>query len=293
MRATGRIGPGWPVDGPPERLPVNAGGGLAVARTGLVGVGTIDRPPVTPSYDVFLSYSSADEAAVEEIATWLRDEAGLRVFLDAWHLVPGEPWIPALEAAIEASTAVAVFVGPEGMGGWHDQEKQLALVQAARERGRRVIPVLLRGASARQVEGFLGLRTWVDLDASDGLRRLVAGIVGKAPELVAELGAVRRWSVLAKVQRDIIDFAAERGRHTCFLGREDVLGEMDAWIEARDSGWLLVTGGPGLGKSALSIVGRVDERRRDSPSRCTSFDAGTRTGLSRPRFERTSRRRSR
>jgi hypothetical protein len=69
-------------------------------------------------------------------------------------------------------------------------------------------------------------------------------VQGNATFGVASDGHVRQ-------QREIIDFAAERGRHTCFFGREDVLAEMDAWIETRDSGWLLVTGGPGLGKSAL------------------------------------------
>lgn len=73
-------------------------------------------------YDVFLSHSSVDKPAVEAIAVRLRDEAGLRPFLDSWHLVPGEPWIPALERAITRSTTVAVFFGPQGMGPWHDQE---------------------------------------------------------------------------------------------------------------------------------------------------------------------------
>jgi len=51
--------------------------------------------------------------------------------------------------------------------------------------------------------------------------------------------------------REIIDFSEERGRHEELFGREDVLAEMDAWLEARDSGWLVLTGAPGLGKSAL------------------------------------------
>lgn len=51
------------------------------------------------------------------IATWLRDEAGLRPFLDKWHLVPGEPWIPAIERVIEGSATVAVFCGSAGVSG--------------------------------------------------------------------------------------------------------------------------------------------------------------------------------
>ena len=132
-------------------------------------------------YDVFLSHSSADKPTVEAIAVRLRDEAGLRPFLDKWDLVPGESWIPALERAIERSTTVAVFFGPQGRGAWHDQESQLALVLAAEEHGKRVIPVLLPGTRREDVGGFLRLRTWVELAQGDGFATLVAGITGRAP----------------------------------------------------------------------------------------------------------------
>jgi hypothetical protein len=56
----------------------------------------------------------------------------VRPFLDKWALVPGESWIPGLEQAIEGSGAVAVFFGPEGVGRWHDEEKQLALLCESR-----------------------------------------------------------------------------------------------------------------------------------------------------------------
>jgi TIR domain len=132
-------------------------------------------------YDVFLSYSSADKPAVEAIALRLRDEAGLRPFLDAWHLVPGDPWMTALERAIERSAAVAVFLGPKGMGPWHEQESQLALVTGAQRRGKRVIPILLPGTRKEDLDGFLSLRTWVELAEGNGFAALVAGITGRAP----------------------------------------------------------------------------------------------------------------
>jgi WD40 repeat protein len=85
---------------------------------------------------------------------------------------------------------------------------------------------------------------------------------------IAELTAARRWSVRAKVRREIIDFAAERGRHEHFFGREDVLAELDAWVGARERGWLQLTGSPGLGKSAL-----MDQwlRRREAAGSLTAF----------------------
>jgi hypothetical protein len=43
------------------------------------------------SYDVFLSYNSADHGVVEDVARKLRDE-GLEPFLDRWDLAPGMRW---------------------------------------------------------------------------------------------------------------------------------------------------------------------------------------------------------
>jgi hypothetical protein len=49
-----------------------------------------------------------------------------------------------------------------------------------------------------------------------------------------------------------IDFTAERTRHVRFVGREDVLRQLDTWLDGSDhTGWVVVTGGPGMGKSAI------------------------------------------
>jgi hypothetical protein len=53
------------------------------------------------SFDVFLSHHSDDKPAVEILARPLVDEAGLRPFLDKWHLVPGKPWQAELEEALK------------------------------------------------------------------------------------------------------------------------------------------------------------------------------------------------
>jgi len=228
--------------------------------------------PMADEYDVFLSHNGADKAAVEEIALRLLDEAGLRPFLDKWELAPGDQWIPALERGIEASKAVAVFFGRAGVGAWQPQEAQLGLIRSVQEEKRRVIPVLLPGAREASVAGFLRLRSFIDLGEDDGFAKLVVAVGGLSQELLAAFDPgpdVVRWlGVLARVQRELIDFSNERGRHTCFFGREEVLEEMDAWLLARDCGWLLVTGSPGLGKSAL-----LDRwlRRRQATGKRTAF----------------------
>jgi WD40 repeat protein len=49
-----------------------------------------------------------------------------------------------------------------------------------------------------------------------------------------------------------IDFTVERQRHIQFVGRDDVLDQLDEWLDGpREVGWVLVTGGPGMGKSAI------------------------------------------
>ena len=51
---------------------------------------------------------------------------------------------------------------------------------------------------------------------------------------------------------ELIDFTLERQRHRRFVGREDVLARLDEWLLGPDdTGWVVVTGGPGMGKSAL------------------------------------------
>lgn len=131
------------------------------------------------TYDVLLSHSTADTTDVEAISVRLQAEANLRPFLDEWHLVPGEDWVSGLARALEESTSVAVFFGPQGMSAWHDRETKLALILGADGPTRRVIPILLPGARKEYVTNFLRLRTWVDLTEERGFEQLVAGISGK------------------------------------------------------------------------------------------------------------------
>jgi hypothetical protein len=140
------------------------------------------------SYDVFLSHNSADKPIVEMLATRLQDEASLVLFLDKWHLVPGEPWQEALEKALDESATCAVFLGPSGLGSWENEEMRSALEDRVRKKRFRVIPVLLPGADpkdSRTLPRFLHRVTWVDfrsgIDDAETFHRLVAGIRGETP----------------------------------------------------------------------------------------------------------------
>jgi hypothetical protein len=64
-----------------------------------------------PAFDVFVSYSRADQDAVERLGRALR-ERGLTVFVDRWYLVAGQSWPEALEKHLRDCRAVAVCINP-------------------------------------------------------------------------------------------------------------------------------------------------------------------------------------
>lgn len=53
--------------------------------------------------------------------------------------------------------------------------------------------------------------------------------------------------------REVIDFSIERSRHGSIFGRQDVLDAIERLLaeEAGGTGWVLLLGGPGMGKSAI------------------------------------------
>lgn len=163
----------------------------AVAAVPAVGRGDAAvAPALAPGkrYHVFLSHNSLDKAFVERLAARLMDEGGLKPFLDKWHLVPGDPWQEALEEALDASAACAVFLGPNGLSPWENEEMRSALDERTRDRTLRVIPVLLPGADPKDpntLPRFLRRPTWVDFRAGvedrGAFRRLLAGVEGREP----------------------------------------------------------------------------------------------------------------
>ena len=204
-------------------------------------------------FDVFLSHSSADKPAVEAIAQRLIAEEHLRPFLDKWHLSPGMPWQDELEAAMAASSSVAVFVGPSGSGPWHHEETLVFIDRAARARGEfRVIPVLLPGAEPKSVSGFLGQRTWVDfragLDDAEAMQRLAAGVRGEAfaPDTASLPDDPAPYRGL---------FRFEAKDNWLFFGRDDEIAQLIAKLDA--SSLVAVVGASGSGKSSLVRAGLI------------------------------------
>ncbi len=129
--------------------------------------------PTDHPFDVFLSHNSKDKPAVETLAVRLAGEARIKVWLDKWNLIPGEPWQEGLEEALDQSRTCAVFIGPTGLSPWNHEGMRNALQRRVQQAGFRVIPVLLPGATMperRMLPSFLSLLTWVDFRADKGLQ---------------------------------------------------------------------------------------------------------------------------
>jgi TIR domain len=179
--------------------------------------------------------------------------AGFNPFLDKWHLIPGEPFQPGLAEALDASACVAIFLGQSGSGPWHNQEMQYALNRAVRTRNDyRVIPVVLPGSDPSQIDGFLGLRTWVDfrpgLDDELAFRRLVAGIKGVAPDSAEGLLELPDDP---RPYRGVEHF--EQAQHAIYFGRGIEIQRLTARLEIDH--FVAVVGGSGSGKSSLARAG--------------------------------------
>jgi DNA-binding NarL/FixJ family response regulator len=170
--------------------------------------------------DVFLSYNRDDQKTVEALAKKLR-RSGIKVWVDLWNLVPGEPWQPKLEEALSSSSTCAVFIGPSGIGPWQHEEMRAAIdrrVHAATDRFR-VIPVILPGASERGLPTFLVSTTWVKFTThNDGVafRQLLSGIRGtsSSPDSAPEpaLFAVVITATITQMDKPVVEAIASHLR---------------------------------------------------------------------------------
>jgi hypothetical protein len=221
-------------------------------------------------FHVFLSHSSTDKPAVEELARRLAKE-GIQAWLDKWHLIPGIPWQPDIEKALAGSETCAVFVGPSGFGPWQNEEMRAAIDQRVLDSSRRfrVIPVLLPGAKRPErssLPTFLAATTWVEfsdsLDDLAAFHRLVCGIRGLEPGTGPGQAIYEGQCPYRGLRVFDVDDAP------FFFGREALvqwlLNELRPAVEGQQvNRFLAIMGSSGAGKSSVTRAGLVAAIRRD------------------------------
>ena len=219
------------------------------------------------TFDVFLSHNSADKKEVEAIAHLLKKRK-ISPFLDKWHLVPGEPWQEALEEALDNSATCAVFLGPNGLSPWENEEMRDALDERVRNKSYRVIPVLLPGADLSRKETlprFLKRLTWVDfrsgIDDTEALNRLIAGVRGRSQNL-----RPTRTTDTQAARKPL--FAHHYPISDPFVGRNQERETLSNWLVSGDEKVFVLDGMGGQGKSALAWVWVRDDviAKQQSPS---------------------------
>ena len=181
---------------------------------------------------------------------------GLKVFLDRWYLAPGSSWPEALERALASCRAVAVLLGPSGMGPWQQREQYRALDRQAKTPDFPVIPVVLPGTEDLAL-GFLGLNTWVDLrsDLERGLGLLAKAVHGE-PAGPAGQGPDPRAAICP--YRGLQPFREEDAPF--FRGREAFTAALLERVASRQL--IAVVGASGSGKSSVVRAGLVPALRR-------------------------------
>jgi hypothetical protein len=240
-------------------------------------------------FDVFLSYNSKDRSAVIALAEALR-EKGLRVWFDAWELVPGRPWQEAIEESILSAHSVAVLVGSEGIGPWEEPEMRAALSLAV-QRALPVIPVLLPRAPSRvDLPLFLQHFTWVDFREGfdgDNIDRLCWGITGIKPGASLASGAHAPTYKPSTVKPKLAEVFKTVGLPE-FTYIEPTIYRKFSYAVRIPGKHIILEGPSGLGKTCLVIralqelgykkdsgYGYISARNKEGRNQITSLLAGT------------------
>ncbi len=136
-------------------------------------------------FDVFLAHNSIDKPLVEAVGMELK-RRGLNPWFDKWNLPPGRMFQKEIEDVLPSIKAVAVFVGPGGIGPWEDMEIRVAIDQFVK-RSSPVIPVLLPGLKDEPelplfLDGFVWVSFQENINETEVLDNLEWGITGKNPK---------------------------------------------------------------------------------------------------------------
>jgi hypothetical protein len=166
-------------------LLINRGGGaekLTVNRDSYVAAASAEQAkPAESRYDVYISYGRSDAAFARALDIELRD-LGASTFFDQSEVTGAGAG--AVAEALACSEAMVALIG-KGSTRWQIENIRMFL-RLTIEEGRRVVPVILPGASSVDVPRFL--RQFQGVDASEAMtpREVASRIVQLAQHPVAQ-----------------------------------------------------------------------------------------------------------
>ena len=109
--------------------------------------------------EVFISYSSEDEAAASEVCRTL-ESRGIGCWIAPRDIVGGQTWAASIVGAIEECRILLVIVSSHA-----NRSRQMSReVELADARKRRILPVRIENVTPRKdLEYFVGNKQWIDL----------------------------------------------------------------------------------------------------------------------------------
>ncbi len=106
--------------------------------------------------EVFISYSMDARPWAEKLSNSLESK-GVSTWMDSKHIRAGERWVDEIQRALDDARYFLIVVGPKNrVGEWQDREWQGALQRTWADPNKRIVPVLINGATPPSF-----LRNWV------------------------------------------------------------------------------------------------------------------------------------
>ena len=132
-------------------------------------------------FDVFLAHNSEDKPIVREVASKLK-RRGLRPWIDEEQFFAGNSIQKVIQDVIPSVGSAVIFIGPNGLGSWHEDEAQL-LLDTCKKQNKPIFLVLLPGIEKLPNDlGFLNQRYRVSLETEKinyALDKIESGIKGR------------------------------------------------------------------------------------------------------------------
>jgi hypothetical protein len=209
---------------------------------------------------IFISHSSADNAAAAEMKEWLEAQGHTSLFLDfdpELGIKGGSGWEQTLYRQLRQCQAVIALLTPS----WLASKWCFAELVQARERGKAIFPVKVQPCAAHDI--FSDIQA-IDLttELEDGYRRLRIGLLerGLDPENVFD------WDPKRPPYPGLLAF--EEADAALFFGRgEEILKTLETVDAQRRQGpeaarFTLVLGASGSGKSSLMRAGLIPRLKK-------------------------------
>ena len=195
---------------------------------------------------VFISYGHADaEDLVVRLEAALREE-GHDVWLDRHKIKAGRAWEAEIEQGILASDVVIALLSPHAVR--RPDGLCLDEISLARYNQKRIIPAMV--IPCRPPLGIYRL-DWIDFQNwqnSVYYDRALARLTASLQEPSASVEGTNA-AVFSRLKP--IDFGSELARlNRDFIGRDWLFQQIDHWLRHDENRVFLVTGEPGIGKSA-------------------------------------------